>query len=470
MRVPNILSFGSLDSFVTAYELFVYVFLSMTLGRLFFVESSPTLALSYVLALFAISYLIRFFGIGFNRYLARKYGEKVVFNLSIGLSLSTILIGLLPTYHDIGFTATILFIVFKIIQGYFVERIPSEMHTLPMRNGYYSLLKIASSTGALAFCSSICAFIFLVFPQETVDTWVWRIPFLISAIYTLWLATQRKQLDRPNVMDSEDSSIDSPVSWVNGLIGTIIAVAAVSTLYTLTLYMPLYLINTLGYKAGPIYLMQAISLLLNTGIFYIYANYFNMFAPKTMTSVATVLLVLLAYPLFLSIQDSSEMALFASLFTLQFLTTIISKTVITGDLLYDLFKGHEYTQYYNKVQYQVLLIATLLGSITPLAMVYAINRTDYLMLPAIYIMGLGIFSLFALLFYPKIEKLSESMPQFAKMAKETIFASAKKGAEAIQTNAKKAAKEASSIQNDVKKTAIDQKKKIMRSAPSPKGK
>ena len=67
---------------------------------------------------FAVGYLARPFGGLLFSHFGDKYTRKKVFVLSISLmAASTLLIGILPGYAQIGITASILFILFRLLQG-----------------------------------------------------------------------------------------------------------------------------------------------------------------------------------------------------------------------------------------------------------------------------------------------------------------------------------------------------------------
>src|SRR5438132_897905 len=111
--------FALLANLCEWYEFSIYGFLAGTLGQLFFKSTHPTLALIQAFGLFAASYLIRPLGSLFFGSMGDRLGRSHALKLSLILmSVPTILIGLLPTYEQIGSLATLCLLVLRLVQGF----------------------------------------------------------------------------------------------------------------------------------------------------------------------------------------------------------------------------------------------------------------------------------------------------------------------------------------------------------------
>ena len=111
---------SSLGGGLEYYDFVIFIVFAQYIGKNFSF-SEPENAVTQVffsLSLFAIGYLARPIGGILFSHLGDKFGRKKAFSLSISImALSTLFMGLLPSYQSIGLAATIIFTVLRIIQG-----------------------------------------------------------------------------------------------------------------------------------------------------------------------------------------------------------------------------------------------------------------------------------------------------------------------------------------------------------------
>lgn len=184
-------SFGwALDLF----DLFILLYVAPVVGRLFFPSEHPTLSLAAVYASFAVSLLVRPLGSAVFGAYADKHGRKRAMMIAmIGVGLSTAVFGALPTIHQIGFAAPIIFLLLRIVQGMFVGGIVASTHTIgtesiaPRYRGLLSGIIGGSGAGCGALLASFAYFVLsAIFPGDAFDQWGWRFMFfsgIISMIF-----------------------------------------------------------------------------------------------------------------------------------------------------------------------------------------------------------------------------------------------------------------------------------------------
>lgn len=205
MSMPKhgrIVRVGFLANVFEWYDFAVYAFLASVIGRLFFAEDDPQLALIKSFAVFFISYLARPLGSLVLGYLADRFGRAPMLRVSLlMMAIPTLLIGLLPTYHNIGFGAISLLVLFRLIQGfaaggelpmsnaYIYEVAPEER-----RNFFGSFVAASSMLGVFAG-SMVVTLMHLVFTPALIEAWAWRLPFLLSAPIALYIWQLRRQID-----------------------------------------------------------------------------------------------------------------------------------------------------------------------------------------------------------------------------------------------------------------------------------
>ncbi len=101
------------------YDFIIFVFFATVIGQLFFPPSVPDwLRQLQTFGIFAAGYLARPLGGIVMAHFGDLLGRKKMFTLSILLmSVPTLLMGLMPTYHTIGLLAPVLLLVLRILQG-----------------------------------------------------------------------------------------------------------------------------------------------------------------------------------------------------------------------------------------------------------------------------------------------------------------------------------------------------------------
>ena len=113
------------------FDLFILLYVAPTVGKLFFPASSPMLSLAGVYAAFAVTLLVRPLGTAlFGSYADRKGRRRAMIVAITGVGVFTAVFGLLPTVAQIGGTATVLFLMFRLIQGIFVGGVVASSHTI----------------------------------------------------------------------------------------------------------------------------------------------------------------------------------------------------------------------------------------------------------------------------------------------------------------------------------------------------
>lgn len=185
------LALASLGGALEFYDFIIFVFFSITIGHLFFPADMPGwLSQLQTFGIFAAGYLIRPFGGIVMAHFGDLFGRKRMFTLSILLmSLPTFLIGCLPTYSSIGYMAPILLLLMRLCQGlavggevpgawtFVAEHVPK--HRIGIACG---VLTSGLSLGIL-LGSLISTLMNSLFHGESMNTWGWRIPFIIGGLF-----------------------------------------------------------------------------------------------------------------------------------------------------------------------------------------------------------------------------------------------------------------------------------------------
>lgn len=106
------------------------------------------------------------------------------------MGVSTFVVGLLPSYSQIGMGAPVLLVVARLIQGFSVGGeyggavLMTVEHSAGRRQGLLGSLINTGATAGLVLANGIFLLIFML-PDEQMLSWGWRIPFLLSGILVI---------------------------------------------------------------------------------------------------------------------------------------------------------------------------------------------------------------------------------------------------------------------------------------------
>ncbi|CAK9890383.1 MULTISPECIES: MFS transporter [Pseudomonas] len=185
------LSLAALGGALEIYDFIIFVFFALTLSQLFFPPQMPEwLRLLQSFGIFVTGYLARPLGGILMAHFADHLGRKRVFSLSIlMMALPCLLIGVMPTYADIGYAAPLILLALRILQGAAVGgEVPSAWtfvaeHAPPGRRGYaLGFLQAGLTFGYLLGALTATALAQLFSPQEILD-YAWRYPFLLGGVF-----------------------------------------------------------------------------------------------------------------------------------------------------------------------------------------------------------------------------------------------------------------------------------------------
>lgn len=191
-----------LGNFVEWFDYALYGYLSATIATVFFPEDEGRTALVKTFGLFALSFLIRPVGAVVWGHIGDRYGRKTALSWSILLMAgATTCIALLPGHATIGVAAPVLLLTFRLIQGFSAAGEYAGASTLltelaPIRKrGFVAAVVPASTASGLLLGSLMAALLTGILDDAAMESWGWRIPFLIAAPLGLVGLVIRRHLD-----------------------------------------------------------------------------------------------------------------------------------------------------------------------------------------------------------------------------------------------------------------------------------
>ncbi|HGW5795989.1 TPA: MFS transporter [Klebsiella pneumoniae] len=175
------------------YDFFLYgTAAALVFGSLFFpVQDDPLISTLLAFSGFAVGFIARPLGGILFGHIGDKYSRKTTLIITLTLmGASTFLIGLLPTWHQVGVLAPIALISLRFLQGVasggewgggvlmLSENAPEE------KKGYYTAWSQVGVSGGFVL-SALAFWLVQLLPENAFMTWGWRIPFLMSVFIFL---------------------------------------------------------------------------------------------------------------------------------------------------------------------------------------------------------------------------------------------------------------------------------------------
>ena len=185
------LGLAALGGALEIYDFIIFVFFALTLSQLFFPPEMPEwLRLLQSFGIFVTGYLARPLGGILMAHFADRLGRKKVFSLSIlMMALPCLLIGIMPTYAQIGYFAPLLLLGLRVLQGAAVGgEVPSAWvfvaeHAPVGHRGYALGFLQAGLTFGYLIGALTATFLAQTFTPAEILDYAWRYPFLLGGVF-----------------------------------------------------------------------------------------------------------------------------------------------------------------------------------------------------------------------------------------------------------------------------------------------
>ena len=172
------------------YDFFLYgSAAALVFNRLFFPQYDPLTGTLLAFATYAVGFFARpVGGIVFGHY-GDRIGRKKLLMLSLVLmGVATVLIGLLPTYEQVGIAAPLALIVLRLVQGFAVGGewggavLMAAEHGDAARRGFWASWPQAGVAAGSLLSAGVLALLAGIQEEADFLAWGWRIPFVLSVV------------------------------------------------------------------------------------------------------------------------------------------------------------------------------------------------------------------------------------------------------------------------------------------------
>jgi metabolite-proton symporter len=274
INTPQQVLFASLiGTTIEFFDFYIYATAAvLVFPRLFFPASSPASATMASLATFGIAFLARPVGSALFGHFGDRIGRKKTLVIALStMGLSTVAIGVLPTYHTLGFAASLLLAVCRFGQGLglggewggavllAIENAP------PNKRAWYGMFPQLGAPIGFFLSGGVFLLLSRLLTDQQFFAFGWRLPFLASAILVfLGLYVRLTITETPVFNESRKRGEQVKVPMLAVLrrhfralaSGVLVCLATFVLFYLMTVFALSWGTSALGYNRGKFLLMQ----------------------------------------------------------------------------------------------------------------------------------------------------------------------------------------------------------------------
>lgn len=390
------------------FDYTIYPILATVLASQFFPSEDRLASLSATFAVFAVAFFTRPIGGFVFGHFGDKIGRRNTLVASIGLmAVSTFLIGVLPTYQQIGVLAPILLVVARMLQGFsaggewggsasfMVEYAPES------RRGLYGSWQQFSIIGGILLGSVVGTVLTFSLSEDALNSWGWRVPFLFGIVLGaigLYIRVRLEDTPAFRVLEDNDQTTRAPIMeslrryYKDILVAIGFILVGAPIYYILLTYMPSYATQTLGLPLSLALLSNSLGLLLLMILIPIVGVISDRTGRKPLMIASCIGLIVLTYPLFLLVAQGS----FWSVLLAQLAFAVVV-SLYTGPVAAAIVEMFPTRVRYSSLGISYNISVAVFGGTAPFIATFLISRTGNDLAPAFYLIAAAAITLIAIL-------------------------------------------------------------------------
>jgi MHS family proline/betaine transporter-like MFS transporter len=416
----RVLMASGLGTLLEYFDYASYSYLATTIAVVFFPGEDRTVALLSTFAVFALSFLVRPIGAFVWGSLGDRLGRKTILATTILImSGATFLIGFLPGHAVIGIAAPILLLLLRMTQSFSASgeyagagTFIAEYAPAARRGLLTSVVPMAAAAGFL-LASLMATVFYATMSAEVMQSWGWRIPFLVAGplgVLGLWLRSRLEdtpQFRRVQEAEAEarrDAAMHATKAprsdrWreaarsIPSMVKALLVMSLNAGAYYLLLsYIPTFLIEEAGMSESSANLVVTIALVVYLGLIPLAAQFSDRIGRKRTLIISSVAFIVLSYPIM-------------SLFSVG--GVLLATAVLIVSLMFFAMNDAVFPSYFTEMfgtrsRYLGFALpfnvgAMLFGGVAPLIGTWLIAQTGNPSSPAFFLIFVGVLSLVGLL-------------------------------------------------------------------------
>jgi len=386
------------------YDFALYGYFAPVLAHLFFPSEDPAVSLVSTFGVFATGFLMRPVGAAIFGHFGDRMGRRKALSASVLLMAgATALMGLLPTYAQIGMTATVLLTFLRLLQGIsaggeFTGSISFLVeHAPPSRRGFIGSWTTFSGVSGMILGSGAGALATYLLSDEALNSWGWRIPFLLGIVtgavgYYLRFGVEESPMFK--ALKEQGKVVQAPlkeafrefhkemlmavgVNWLNAAV-----------FYTVWVYNTTYLATVIGFPLSSALLINTLSMLFLILAIPLMGALSDRVGRKPVLIAGCVGVACLAYPLYYLLSQGT----FGSALTAQ-LVFVIPISMLQGTMPTTMVELFPTSSRYSALSISYNIAFAIFGGTAPLVATQLISMTGNPLSPSFSLIFAAVVSL-----------------------------------------------------------------------------
>jgi metabolite-proton symporter len=399
------------------YDFFLYgTAAALVFNKLFFPTLNPLAGTLSAYGTFAVGFVARpLGGVIFGHYGDRVGRKKMLVWSLLIMGIATALIGLTPTYSQVGIWSPILLVALRFIQGIGVGGewggavLLAVEHSGGARRGFHGSWPQMGVPGGLLLSTGVFAVLNGAMPEPSFLAWGWRVPFLISVLLVgVGLFVRLRVLESPSFEKVKDSRQESRMPLLDVfrehprevLIGMGMRFAQNVIFYIYTVFVLSYGEKTLGYPRGV--MLRAVIVISLLGLFTIplWSHLSDRIGRKPVYLAGAVFSLVIVFPFFWLVERGSAFVIVAMILAMN-----IGHDMMYGPMAAVLSELFGTRVRYTGASLVYQLTSVVSGGVAPFIATLLLARYRWPAV-AIYVSGCCVITVVAAWFVPETHRVA----------------------------------------------------------------
>ncbi|RRV10470.1 MFS transporter [Pseudomonas sp. v388] len=302
---------------------------ALIFNKIFFPTLDPLTGTLAAFGAFGAAFVARPLGGVIFGHFGDRLGRKTMLVLSLlMMGLSTLSVGLMPTYEQVGVLAPALLLTARLFQGIAIGGewsgavLMAVEHAPPGRRAFYGSWPQCGIPAGLVLATSSFYLVQLL-PEAEMLAWGWRVPFVASALLViLGLYIRLKITETPEFKEvkREGREVRFPVTqvittaWKSVLITMFSMAAANIIFYIATVFILRYVSTTIGLPKSTVLGAVCLASLIQVFTIPVIAIMADKYGRRPVLMIGCVLMIILAYPIFWLVDSGDTLNVYLAMF------------------------------------------------------------------------------------------------------------------------------------------------------------